>query len=161
MSVVTRVSVLLFAAAVVTSCVPASQTGAPIANRSSADISPEEWANVMAMDRKAVQEGAAPPEDIQFDLTLAKMIPEGQAIRASHDQVKAKDWSQRYHALMARKNEVDQKFAAAHPIHLAPSSGPDPCISPMGKDICTPPPVQTQQMCSVNYGSTVGLVPCG
>lgn len=37
----------------------------------------------------------------------------------------------------------------------------DPCISPMGKNICaSQQPQPEQQMCSVNYGSTVGLVPC-
>ena len=76
-------------------------------------------------------------------------------------QAKARDWSRRYHALIARRNEIDQKSAAAHPIHFNAVQS-DPCLSPMGKDICTPPPpVQTQQMCSVNYGDTVGLVPCG
>ncbi|NTJ65861.1 hypothetical protein G6M50_16350 [Agrobacterium rhizogenes] len=161
MSVMTRVSVLLFAAAVMTSCVPASQAGAPIANRSAGNITPDEWANVIAMDQKAVNAGVLAPEIIPIDLTLSKMIPEGQVIVASHDQAKARDWSRRYHALIARRNELDQKSAAAHPIHFNAVQS-DPCLSPMGKDICTPPPpVQTQQMCSVNYGDTVGLVPCG
>jgi hypothetical protein len=161
MTVVTRVSALLVVAAIVASCVPASQAGAPIANRSASNITPDEWANVIAMDQKAVKEGVLAPEIIPIDLTLSKMIPEGQAIVASHDQAKARDWSRRYHTLIARRNEIDQKSAAAHPIHFNAVQS-DPCLSPMGKDICTPPPpVQTQQMCSVNYGDTVGLVPCG
>ncbi|MGY5776237.1 hypothetical protein [Rhizobium sp. LEGMi135b] len=161
MTVVTRVAALFFAAAVVASCAPASQAGAPVANRSAGNISSDEWANVIAMDQKAVKEGAMSPEIIPIDLTLSKMIPEGQAIIASRNQAKAQDWSRRYHALIAQRNEIDQKSAAAHPIHFNAVQS-DPCLSPMGKDICTPPPpVQAQQMCSVNYGDTVGLVPCG
>lgn len=113
------------------------------------------------MDQKLVQSGAAPPEDIQFDIALSKLIPEGEAIVAAHDQAKARDWSRRYNALMTRKNEVDQKYAAAHPFHFDPALQADPCISPAGQNTCVAPPVQAQQMCSVNYGSTVGLVPCG
>lgn len=161
MSVMTKMSVLLFMGAAVAGCVPASQSGAPIAKGSAGNLSADEWSRVVAMDQKAVQEGAGPPEIIPIDLTLSKMIPEGQAILASHDQAKAQDWSRRYHALIARRNEIDQKFAAAHPIHFNAIQS-DPCLSPMGKNICAaPPPVETQQMCSVNYGDTVGLVPCG
>ncbi|QPF82508.1 hypothetical protein IC762_22445 [Bradyrhizobium genosp. L] len=148
MSMVTRLSVLLLSAAAIASCGVAAKAQ-----------SAEEWAQVIAMDRKLVQSGAS-PELIQIDMTIAKMIPEGQAIVASHDQAKARQWSQKFHALMARKDQISRKYLAEHPFKYA---GPkaDPCLSPMGKNTCAPPPTpQPRRMCSINYGSTVGLIPC-
>jgi hypothetical protein len=155
MSMVTRVSVLLISAAAIASF------GAPANAQSAGAITAEEWARVTAMDQQAVRAGAAPPELVQIDIALAKVIPEGQAIIASHDEAKARDWSRRFRALVARRNEVDRKFLAAHPIHLNTGPKADPCLSPMGKNICAPPPsAQPRRMCSMNFGSTVGLVPC-
>lgn len=157
MSMMTKVYVLLLSAVAIASF------GMPAHAQSAGNISisPQEWALVTAMDQKAVKAGAAPPELVQIDIALAKVIPERQAIMASHDEAKAREWSRRFIALVARRNEVNRKFLAAHPIHL--NSGPraDPCLSPMGKNTCAPPPqAQPRRMCSMNYGSTVGLVPC-
>jgi hypothetical protein len=125
-----------------------------------------EWSKVIEMDRESVRRGQLAPKVIQYDLQIAQMIPEGEEIMASHDQAKARIWSEKMNSINVARNEAIRKMAAremaqnnATPNAWA-NAKPDPCLSPMGKNICTTPPAQQG---GVNYsvgpggiGATVG-----
>jgi hypothetical protein len=125
-----------------------------------------EWSRIVEMDRESVRRGQLAPEVIQYDLQIAQMIPEGQEIMASHDKAKARVWSEKMNSINVARNEAIRKMAAremaqnnATPNAWA-SAKPDPCLSPMGKNICTTPSAQQGR---VNYsvgpggiGATVG-----
>lgn len=108
------------------------------------------WANITEMDRESVRLGRLPPEVIQYDLQIAQMIPEGEAIVASHNEAKARIWAEKMNSIEAARNKAMGKIAAtevartdATPNTLGDGK-PDPCLSPMGKNICTARPA-TQQ----------------
>jgi hypothetical protein len=135
-------------------------------------VSPSEaWAKIVALDRQSVSQGSMPPEVINYDLQIAQMIPEADAIIASKDKTKARMWSDKFNAIQTRRNKVIEKANAiamakynATP-HPRLYDKPDPCLSPMGRNICTTQPAQQG---GVNYtvgpgglGATVGGILVG
>jgi hypothetical protein len=145
----------------------------PLQNRGVTNAAPEAplsvsagWARIVEMDRGAVRDGLLSPEVIPYDLQIAQMIPEGEAIRASRDKAKGRIWSEKFNSIMAARNAAMGKMTAkAMAANNATRNAwadrkPDPCLSPMGKNICTTPPAQQGR---VNYsagpggiGATVG-----
>jgi hypothetical protein len=101
----------------------------------------------MDMDRDSVSHGLLPPEVITYDLQIAQMIPEGEQLRDSHDKVKGPVWLKKFNATMAARSAVIEKVTARQMarINAMPGAGqaPDPCLSPMGRNICTTPPAQS------------------
>jgi hypothetical protein len=117
---------------------------------------------MIAQDRKLVAKGEAPAENVEIDIELAKLVTEGQAIVAANDKVKAQAWSAKYSALVARRAESDRKWFVAHPLTLGQNPYRNDCLSPMGKDLCAPPPPPEpqQRMCTVEGNGVSGLMPC-
>jgi hypothetical protein len=115
---------------------------------------------MIAYDRQLQREGKMSAEEVDIDIQLSKLEPQLQPTIDSHDKAKAQALYKKYQTLLARKEVLARQYLATHP--RPPSSdGPDPCLSPMGKNICAPAqPMQTQRMCSVNYGSVTALEPC-
>lgn len=161
----------LFITTVFAGCMVPAQN--PAQNRSSTgagsdtSLSSADWAKVVENDRASVRAGQLPKEVIQYDLQIEKMIPEGQDILASHDQARARIWSKKMNSIVEARNKATEKFSAkqiARNNAVANAFGngkPDPCLSPMGKNICTAPPAQ--QGGGVNYtvgpggiGATIG-----
>jgi hypothetical protein len=106
------------------------------------------WAQIVEMDRESVRRGRLSPEIIPYDLQIAQMIPEGEAIKASHDQAKARLWSEKLNSINVARNKLVRQMAAREMAQSGSASNawadqkPDPCLSPMGKNICTTPPAQ-------------------
>jgi len=131
----------------------------------------EQWAKMVELDRQSVSHGYMPPEVIRYDLQIAQMIPEGEAIVASHDKAKARVWSEKLNSIQTARNKAIEKSTAiamaksnATP-HPWSNAKPDPCLSPMGKNICSSSPAQQN---GVNYtvgpgglGATVGGISVG
>lgn len=117
------------------------------------------WARIVDMDRGAVRDGLLSPEVIPYDLQIAQLIPEAETIMASHDQAKARIWSKKFHAAIAARNTAMGKMTArAMAENNATQNAwahqkPDPCLSPMGKNICTTPPAQQG---GINYSAGPG-----
>ncbi|PQV53497.1 hypothetical protein [Paraburkholderia sp. BL21I4N1] len=157
----------LFIATALTGCMVPPQNRAAVGARSDASVTTADWAKVVENDRASVRAGQLPKEVIQYDLEIEKMIPEGQAILASHDQVKGRIWSKKMNAIIEARNKATEKFVAkevARNNAIANTFGnakPDPCLSPMGKNTCSASPAR--QGDSVNYtvgpgglGATIG-----
>lgn len=131
----------------------------------------EQWAKMVELDRQSVSHGYMPPEVIRYDLQIAQMIPEGDAIIASQDKTKARVWSEKWNAVQTARNKAIEKSTAiamaknnAMP-HAWSNAKPDPCLSPMGRNICNKPAAQQN---GVNYtvgpgglGATVGGISVG
>lgn len=164
MSPARRVSVLRIAAAALVGCIVAGPFSALNSHAQTLGAGAPNWTRVIASDREMVRNGMAPPEDIQFDIELSKLMDESKAVLASHSKVTAQAWMNKYKALMARKSAVDRKFSAGLQARTAGLNGhPDPCRSPMGKDTCAPPapPPSSSGGGWCQVSSQGDLVPCG
>ncbi|WP_158881481.1 hypothetical protein [Rhodanobacter sp. L36] len=145
----------------------------PLRNQAATNAKPEaplsasaEWAQVAERDREHVRLGQLPPEVISYDQQIAQMIPEGDGIAATRDKAKAQVWSNKFNALITARNQAIGRVAARQMARSNATANawagakPDPCLSPMGKNICTTQPAQQGR---VNYsvgpggiGATVG-----
>lgn len=155
-------------------CMPLTpERTAAAQNRAGSDaaLSSSDWAQIIESDRASVRAGQMPPEVIQYDLQIGKMIPEGEEILASHDQARARLWSKRMSAITDARNKATEKFAAKEMAknnsvaHAFGNGKPDPCLSPMGKNICAASPAPAG---GTNYmvgpggiGATVGRYTVG
>lgn len=116
------------------------------------------------MDSDSVRLGQLPPEVIQYDLQIAQMITEAQEIMASHDKAKARVWLKKMNAINMARNKaigrVETRQMAANnaaPDAWGDGKKPDPCLSPMGKNICTAPSEQqAEQRGGINYTAVPG-----
>ncbi len=157
----------LLIATTLAGCMVPPQNRATVGARSDAPLTTADWAKVVENDRASVQAGQLPKEVIQYDLEIEKMIPEGQQLLASHDQVKGRIWAKKINAIVEARNKATEQFSAkaiARNNAIANAFGnakPDPCLSPMGKNTCTASPAR--QPDSVNYtvgpgglGATIG-----
>lgn len=106
------------------------------------------WADIIEGVRESVRLGHLPPEVIQYDLQIAQLIPEGEQIIASRDQAKARIWSKKVNAINVARNAaigrvaVNDMASSNAAVGVRSSRKPDPCLSPMGRNICASPPAQ-------------------
>ncbi|WGS51687.1 hypothetical protein LFL96_09390 [Paraburkholderia sp. D15] len=136
-------SAVLIASALAGCMVPAQNRATASSNTS---LTTADWDKVTDSDRASVRAGRMPKEVISYDLQIGKMIPEGQQLIAAHDQVKGPIWAKKMNALIEARNKAMEKFnasAMARNNAIANATGsalgnskPDPCLSPMGKNIC-------------------------
>ncbi|OOG45852.1 hypothetical protein [Rhodanobacter sp. C01] len=158
----------LFIAAVLAGCqmIPLQNRSVTSAESNAPLSASAGWARIVEMDREAVRRGLLSPEVIPYDLQIAQMIPEGEEIRASRDKAKARIWTEKLNTLTAARSTAMGKMTAREMAENDATSNawadrkPDPCLSPMGKNICAAPPAQQG---GVNYsagpggiGATVG-----
>lgn len=139
--------------------VPAQNLGNGNPTTSAGPTLAEGWAQITEKDQEWVRRGVLPKEIVQYDLQIGRMLPEAQGILASHDQARARAWSEKMHGLIEARNKP---IIAAQAKWLALSRAqagdpdehrPDPCLSPMGKNICnTGSPGQNP----VNYSAGPG-----
>lgn len=167
------VSALLITSAVFMSGMIHAQNNAPTPAAPNAMLAPTaSMAKIIEMDREGIRQGWLPPEILQYDLQIAKLLPEGQEIMASRDPVKARIWSEKMDTLNRLKSQAMAKLApgAVAQNAEAPSAPvnrtPDPCLSPMGVNTCTAP--SRQQQSGTTYsagpggiGANVGGIPVG
>jgi hypothetical protein len=134
------------------------------ANHSAATASAEPsliegWAQITEKDQEWVRRGVLPKEIIQYDLQIGQMLPEAREIMASHDKATARAWSEKMHGLIEARNRpiaaAQAKWAAMSSVEAgdANTHRPDPCLSPMGKNICN---TGTSAGSSVNYSAGPG-----
>lgn len=129
-------------------------------------------AKIVEMDREGIRQGWLPPEVLQYDLQMAALLPEGEQIMASHDQVKARIWSMKMDQLNRLKAQAMAKLMPSDVAqnNAAPSAPvnrtPDPCLSPMGVNTCATP--ARPQQSGTTYtagpggiGANVGGIPVG
>ncbi len=141
--------------------IPAQHQGVARARPAASPSSSAGWADIMKLDRDSVLQGQLPPEVIQYDLQIAQLIPEGEAIMTTHDQAKARIWSAKMNTINLARNKALEKMAAREMANSPATSSiwntpePDACLSPMGKNICTTPSSQQQS------GSTYTAGPGG
>jgi len=152
--------------------IPAQNPGMARAQPAPPASASEQWARMVELDRRSVSHGYLPPEIIRYDLQIAQMIPEGEAIIASQDKAKARVWSEKLNAIQTARNKAMEKSTAiamaknnAMP-HPWSNAKPDPCLSPMGRNICSTPTGAQQNR--VNYtagpggiGATIGGISVG
>lgn len=138
---------------------PAQQADHSAAAASAGPSLVEGWAQITDKDQEWVRRGVLPKEIIQYDLQIGQMLPEAQEIMASHDRAKARVWSEKMHGLIAARNKpiaaAQAKWAAMSSVEAddADTHHPDPCLSPMGKNICN---TGTPAGSSVNYSAGPG-----
>lgn len=164
-------ALLMIAALAGCGMIPArNQGGTPVG--SNTPLSPsEEWAKMVELDRASVARGELPPEVIRYDLQIAQMIPEGEAIIAAKDKAKARVWSEKLNTIQLARNDIMAKRLAREmaknnsTIPVWSNAKPDPCLSPMGRNICASKSTPQDR---VNYtvgpggmGATVGGISVG
>lgn len=140
----------LLMTAVMAGCgmIPAQNLGMTRAQPVAPESASDGWAKIMVLDRQAVTAGYMPPELIGYDLQIAQLIPEGEAVVASRDKIKARAWSEKWSSVQTKRNNAIEKANAlasakynATP-HAWSNDKPNPCLSPMGRNICSTPPAQ-------------------
>jgi hypothetical protein len=96
---------------------------------------------------------------------LALAIVSGPAVARKHKETPEE--KQLYELSLQQEAEAAAKWTAEHPAEAKAqweetqrSMAANQCRDAAGRNTCAAPPPPTQRMCSVNYGSTVGLAPC-
>jgi hypothetical protein len=124
---------LLLTVVALAGCAPTAQngfagnTGAASATAVNYDGAVAEMNRMTEMDRQRVAQGLASPEVIPLEIEKAKLATEAQAIIASGDKAKARAWSERVHAIDARRNAINKQFTMAYFAKHPPVDTPANC----------------------------------
>ncbi|WP_124625950.1 hypothetical protein [Burkholderia sp. Bp9012] len=111
-----------------------------------------------------VEKGFYSSEVLQLDGEIAQLIPEGEAIMATHDLARAHEWLKKNNALMARRELLVRQGHARVQEWLSrqPDYDVHGCVDPAnGENQCgprKPPPPTVNRWCDRGNGV---LEPCG